>query len=220
MRVVEFAGRSVAAVAVALLFLSAAPSARAQEPLDVPIVYLTQQEKQRIPLSLVEPILEDRGLMGARAAIEDNATTGRFLKHEYSLTEVVVPEDGDLGAAFDAELAAGRRLFIADLHAEQLLAVADRNDADQALIFNTRAQDDRLRNADCRANVLHVMPSDALKADALAQYATWKANFGNSLPAASAVANSTVPEPSAIVLLALGGIAVVTRRLRPLKQCP
>lgn len=174
MRVVEFAGRSVAAVAVALLFLSAAPSARAQEPLDVPIVYLTQQEKQRIPLSLVEPILEDRGLMGARAAIEDNATTGRFLKHEYSLTEVVVPEDGDLGAAFDAELAAGRRLFIADLHAEQLLAVADRNDADQALIFNTRAQDDRLRNADCRANVLHVMPSDAMKADALAQYATWK----------------------------------------------
>jgi ABC transporter substrate binding protein (PQQ-dependent alcohol dehydrogenase system) len=154
--------------------LTAADPARAQEPIDIPIVYVTKKQQEKIPLSLVEPILEDRGLMGARAAIKDNNTTGTFLKQTYELVEVVVPEDGDLTAALQEQLAAGRRLFVADLHAGQLLALADLPDAADALILNARAMDDRLRNEDCRGNVMHVMPSRAMKADALAQYLHWK----------------------------------------------
>ena len=42
------------------------------------------------------------------------------------------------------------------------------------MLFNTRAPDDRLRLDDCRANLFHVTPSRAMKADALAQYLVWK----------------------------------------------
>lgn len=156
------------------LSLNLPSDAIAQEPLEISIVYITQEEKQRVPLSLVEPILTDRGVQGARAGQQDNATTGQFLKHDYKLTEVLVPEDGDITASFAEQLTAGHRLFVADLYGEQILALADLPDAADALIMNTRAPDDRLRNVDCRANVLHIMPSRAMKADALAQYFGWK----------------------------------------------
>jgi ABC transporter substrate binding protein (PQQ-dependent alcohol dehydrogenase system) len=38
------------------------------------------------------------------------------------------------------------------------------------LVFNARAPDDRLRNEDCRPNILHTALSRAMQADALAQY--------------------------------------------------
>ena len=167
-------GLAAAGLAAILLFALGSAAANAQDGLEIPIVYVTKQEKQRLPLSLVEPVLEDRGLMGARAAIKDNATTGQFLKHDYQLIEAVVPEDGELEATLKEQLAAGRRLFIADLHADELLTLADLPEAADALILNTRAEDDRLRNDDCRANVMHIMPSHAMKADALAQYLHWK----------------------------------------------
>jgi ABC transporter substrate binding protein (PQQ-dependent alcohol dehydrogenase system) len=85
-----------------------------------------------------------------------------------------VAKDGDLVAAFKDALAAGQRLFILDLHADQLLTLADLPEAAGAVLFNTRAPDDRLRLDDCRANVFHVVPSRAMKADALAQYLVWK----------------------------------------------
>ena len=148
--------------------------AAAQQKLDVPIAYATQQEDRVIPLSLLDTLVPDEGLMGARQAITENQTTGQFLGHNYTLNEVVVPKDGDLVAAFKEALAAGQRLFILDLPADQILALADLPEAADAVLFNTRALDDRLRLDDCRANLFHVMPSRAMKADALAQYLVWK----------------------------------------------
>ena len=58
------------------------------------------------------------------------------------------------------------------LTAEDLLAVAD--SADDALLFSIRAQDNSLRNEQCRATILHVPPSRAMVADALIQYLAWK----------------------------------------------
>ncbi|MDX1718453.1 MAG: branched-chain amino acid ABC transporter substrate-binding protein, partial [Anderseniella sp.] len=40
--------------------------------------------------------------------------------------------------------------------------------------FNAGATDNRLRNDDCRANVIHTAPSRAILADGLAQYLIWK----------------------------------------------
>ena len=34
--------------------------------------------------------------------------------------------------------------------------------------------DDAIREADCRANLIHTAPSNAMLADALAQYLVWK----------------------------------------------
>ena len=158
--------------AFALVMVAAAGASGA--PLQIDITYITQREPMVQPLSLVEPVLEDEGLMGARQALTENQTTGQFLQHEYRLIERIVPEDGDPVAEFEAALAAGQRLFVADLHAEQLLQLAPLADEAGALLFNGRAPDDHLRTEACHASVLHVAPSRAMKADALAQYLIWK----------------------------------------------
>ncbi len=162
------------ALAAALLLAGLGQAFAQQDPLEIAVLYVTQEEGRRVPLSLLDPILEDDGLMGAKAALKDNQTTGRFLKHDYKLVELVVPKDGDLVAAVEEKLGEGLGLVLADLKAEQLTALADLPSAQQALFFNTRAPDDALRNEGCRANVMHVMPSRAMKADALAQFLVLK----------------------------------------------
>ena len=42
------------------------------------------------------------------------------------------------------------------------------------LLFNVRAEDEALRQEECRANVLHTAPDRYMLADALAQYLVWK----------------------------------------------
>lgn len=143
-------------------------------PLQIDVTYITLQEPMVQPLSLVEPVLEDEGLMGARQALAENQTTGQFLQQEYRLIERIVPEDGDPAAEFEAALAAGERLFISDLRVEQLLQLAPLADEAGALLFNARAPEDHLRTETCHESVLHVAPSRAMKADALAQYLVWK----------------------------------------------
>jgi ABC transporter substrate binding protein (PQQ-dependent alcohol dehydrogenase system) len=153
--------------------LVAAP-VRAADEIDVTVTYLARDEPPLEPLSLAEPILTDEGLMGARQALDDNQTTGRFLGHHYRLVERIVPEDAEIGEVFDQALAAGERLFVVDLRKDDLLALAPKADAAGAYLFNGRAEDDELRTSLCFESVLHIAPSRAMKADALAQYLIWK----------------------------------------------
>ncbi|GIK97098.1 MAG: ABC transporter substrate-binding protein [Alphaproteobacteria bacterium] len=141
---------------------------------EIPIAYITQEVEKLPPLSLVDQPRDEEGLLGAKLGIEDSNTTGRFMKQHFTLESAVVPVDGDVVAAFRDLAAAGHRLFVADLPAEQLLAVADLPEAKDTLIFNVRAKEDALRGDDCRANILHVIPSYAMLADGLAQYLMWK----------------------------------------------
>lgn len=157
----------------ALLLLLAAAGAHAAE-LDITITYLTKTEPPRIPLSLVQPILKDAGLKGAELGIKDDQTTGQFLKNRYELKELIVPEKGDLKAAFEQALKDGQRLFVADLHDKQLQELAPLADKAGALLMNTRAQDNELRTDICFKSLFNVAPSRAMLADALAQYLVWK----------------------------------------------
>ena len=86
----------------------------------------------------------------------------------------MVAADGDIVAEFKAALAAGERLFVADLRIDDLLAIAPLADAAGALVFNGRAEDDELRTDKCFSSTFHTAPSRAMKADALAQYLVWK----------------------------------------------
>jgi len=157
-------------IVAAILALVQVGPATAADKLSVEIAYVTRAEKPVIPLTLLEPVVEDMGVQGARLGLADNATTGSFLGHDYSLLKVVVPEDGSVEAALAPMLDEGVKLIVADLPAPDLLALADLPAAEDAVVLNARARDDRLRNANCRANVLHVIPSRAMLADALAQY--------------------------------------------------
>lgn len=142
--------------------------------IEVPIVFLSRAEEPVLPLSFVEPVVEDPGVWGARLAIEDNKTTGKFLGHEYELIEITVPEDGDVVAAFKEQMKAGRRLFISDLPRADLLAIAGEADAADTLIFNGRVGDDDLRTDICSPQVFHTALSRSMRTDALIQFLVWK----------------------------------------------
>ena len=68
-------------------------------------------------------------------------------------------------AALAAEKA-GAAVLLVDLPAAALLAVAD---AVKLPVVNVGEASDRLREADCRRNLLHTLPSERMRSDALAQ---------------------------------------------------
>jgi ABC transporter substrate binding protein (PQQ-dependent alcohol dehydrogenase system) len=124
-------------------------------------------------LSLVELPAENDGMAGARLAVEDNNTTGKFLNQRFTLEEVRLKENDDVAKAATA-LAARNGFIIADLPADDLLKASDALRDRGTLLLNAGAIDDRLREQDCRANVIHVAPTRSMLADALAQYLVWK----------------------------------------------
>jgi ABC transporter substrate binding protein (PQQ-dependent alcohol dehydrogenase system) len=150
----------------------AATSASAADPVTIGVGYLGIAGT-RSTLSLVEQPTENDGVAGARLAIEDNNTTGKFLNQRFTLEERRIREGEDPVQAATA-LAEKNGFIIADLPADALLKVSDALRDRGTLLFNAGAIDERLREADCRANVIHTAPTRAMLADALGQYLVWK----------------------------------------------
>jgi Periplasmic binding protein len=149
-----------------------ATHALAADPVEIGIGYLRQTGVQS-KLSLVEQPAGNDGLAGALLAIEDNNTTGKFLNQHFTLEELRIGEGDDVAKA--ATALAGRNGFvIADLPAEALLKAADALRDRGTVLLNAGSIDDRLREEDCRPNVIHVAPTRSMLADALAQYLVWK----------------------------------------------
>src|SRR5215469_12601759 len=126
--------RWLAAICLGLM----SPLALAAEPLEIHIGYIHHAAIKET-LSLIAQPAGNDGIAGARLAIEDNNTTGKFLNQHFNLDEA--------------------RLKLRD---------------DGTLLLNAGAIDDRLREEDCRANVVHVAPTRSMLADGLAQYLVWK----------------------------------------------
>jgi ABC transporter substrate binding protein (PQQ-dependent alcohol dehydrogenase system) len=156
---------------VALIAL--ATSALAADPVEVGIGYLRRAGIKQT-LSLVEQPAENDGVAGARLAIEDNNTTGKFLNQHFTLQEVHLKQGEDASQAALALADRNIGFIIADLPADALLKVADAIRDRGVVLLNAAATDDRLREEDCRANVIHVAPTRSMLADALAQYLVWK----------------------------------------------
>jgi ABC transporter substrate binding protein (PQQ-dependent alcohol dehydrogenase system) len=164
-------------ILLAILLAHAGPAAAQDSQAGVAelhIGYITELIKPRPPLSLVDKVVTDDGVQGARLGIQDSNTTGAFVKQHFVLDEIMVPEGGDVSAAFKQAVAKGLKFFVADLPAARLVAIADLPEGHDTLIFNAQAKDDNLRGEQCRANVLHTMPNRAMLTDALAQYLMWK----------------------------------------------
>lgn len=156
--------RSFACLAVCTVLVAGSAAA----DVAIPMSYVRQEVEAPPVLSNLDPIPEDLGEAGARVALKDTKTTGRFLGHDYRLDIVSVEPGGDLLQAARDALAKSRILFL-DAPADALLSIADLPEADDALLFNVSAGERRLRDADCRANLLHTMPEHAMRTDALMQ---------------------------------------------------
>ena len=141
----------------------------ASEQQEIKIAYLTQEKQVPSALSNLEPFIKDKGLQGALLGLKDNNTTGQFTAQNYLLEQVIVPIDGDVKKAFAEILKQGVRLIIVNLPAEQLLQLHQLNN-NQALLFDVATRTDAFRHNQCLSNILHLLPSRAMRADALAQY--------------------------------------------------
>ncbi len=120
---------------------------RLRPPVKITIHYLGKAyDDEPVPLSLVDPILTDNGVQGARLAIEDNNKSGQFLGQHYELVEDILPAKGDVVAKAKEILKDGPAIIVADLEAKDLLAVADLPEAKDSIIFNIRLERRRLRD--------------------------------------------------------------------------
>jgi ABC transporter substrate binding protein (PQQ-dependent alcohol dehydrogenase system) len=156
-------------VALSIALLGMTPAFAGGEE-TVQIGWLSQAVKRSLPLSYLDQPPEDEGIQGARLGIDDNNTTGRFTGQSFALIESIVPDGGDLAAGLKQLGAKGARLVVTDLAAPQLLSVTGMPEAQGITFFNTGSADDRLRGEDCRTDILHLLPSRAMLADALIQY--------------------------------------------------
>jgi ABC transporter substrate binding protein (PQQ-dependent alcohol dehydrogenase system) len=125
-------------------------------------------------LSLVEQPAENDGVAGARLAVEDNNTTGKFLNQHFTLEEVRLKDRDDAARAALALADRNIGFIIADLPADALLKAADAIRDRGTVLFDAGSIDDRLREEDCRSNVIHTAPTRSMLADGLAQYLVWK----------------------------------------------
>jgi ABC transporter substrate binding protein (PQQ-dependent alcohol dehydrogenase system) len=158
---------------IAACLLLASTFVALAQPLEIKIGYLRRAEP-KIAISLLDIPPADDGVAGARLAIEDNNTTGKFLSQRFTLEDIKLQESDDPAAAIQALGDRGINLVIADLPPDALLKAADAGRERGVLLFNAGATDDRLREEDCRANVIHTAPTRAMLADGLAQYLVWK----------------------------------------------
>ncbi|HEY7845267.1 MAG TPA: ABC transporter substrate-binding protein [Bradyrhizobium sp.] len=158
----------VGAIALSMV----ASHALAADTLQVGIGYL-RHDRVKETLSLVQQPAANDGVAGARLAIEDNNTTGKFLNQHFTLDEMRLKEGDDVVKAATT-LAEHDGFIILDLPADELLKVADTLRDRGTVLFDAGSIDDRLREQDCRANVVHVAPTRSMLADGLAQYLVWK----------------------------------------------
>ena len=155
------------------LSVLATTNALAADPVEIGIGYL-RRVAIKPTLSLVEQPAENDGVAGARLAIEDNNTTGKFLNQHFTLVEFRLKDGDDAGKAAVALADRDIAFVITDLPADTLLKAADAVRDRGTVLLNAGAIDDRLREEDCRANVIHAAPTRSMLADGLAQYLVWK----------------------------------------------
>jgi ABC transporter substrate binding protein (PQQ-dependent alcohol dehydrogenase system) len=137
------------------------------------IGYLRWTEQEQT-ISLLDKPPRDDGLAGAKLAVSDNNTTGRFIGQQFELTDIPMRADDDPLSALTTLATRGVTLVLTDVPADLLLRLAGAGRDRGVTLFNLKAPDDNLRQLDCRDNVIHVAPSRAMLADALAQYLVWK----------------------------------------------
>jgi ABC transporter substrate binding protein (PQQ-dependent alcohol dehydrogenase system) len=160
-------------ICTAAIFVCVTSVLAAAEPLTIKIAYLGRADRMQT-ISLVEQPAANNGIAGAQLAIDDNNTTGKFLNESFTIEDVQLKDEDDPVAAITRLADHGTAFVVTDLPADMLLKAADAGRGRGLILFNAGAIDDRLRQEDCRANVIHIAPSRGMLADGLTQYLVWK----------------------------------------------
>lgn len=134
------------------------------------IVYLTTSLPSKTIHPFFDPEIKDLGTQGAFLGIDDNNTTGRFTGQSFTLKTVKVDDPAQLETQFKTLLQDKLSYFLIDLPVDAVLGLSRLKEAKDAILMDVANGDDRLRGQDCQSNLFFLMPSDAMRSDALAQY--------------------------------------------------
>ncbi len=140
----------------------------------VPIILARELRDEPLPLSLLDLPPKDLGIAGAKLAITDNNTTGRFMNQEFKLEPIEESDPAKLIQDVVQKVDEGAHFVIVDATPDTLLKLADALKGKEALVINYGAPDDSLREENCRPQIVHTAPTRTMLADALAQYLVWK----------------------------------------------
>jgi ABC transporter substrate binding protein (PQQ-dependent alcohol dehydrogenase system) len=163
--------RGLTAACIAAFAISTGMPAQAETQL-VRAAVLRVDQGNPLPISRLDLPPADMGFAGARLANDDNQTTGRFMGQTFEVAEVdATPETAV--AELERLIGEGIGFIVTMADGDKTVELADAA-GDRALILNAGSPDDRLRNELCRYNTLHISPSRAMIADALAQFLMWK----------------------------------------------
>jgi ABC transporter substrate binding protein (PQQ-dependent alcohol dehydrogenase system) len=143
-----------------------------QSPALTPIAigYLREEVDHPRPASRLDIEPKDAGIAGAKMAVGENNAGGRFTGHLYSLDDTTVSSPDEAIEALGKFLETGHNYIVVDASADTLLKLSDWAKDKNILLFNVRATDVSLRQQNCRANIMHVVPDRYMLADALGQY--------------------------------------------------
>ena len=161
------------AFALALVFTGAAPPASAA-PEELAIGYLALKKDPRYARKrtyarfLTQPL--GSPYVGAKVAIEESRFVGAALGVELKLKRRRAKSATALVEAALELAGAGVQYLLIDAPGPVVDEVARATRGTDLLLFNVSARDDVLRQAQCQAHLLHVIPSHAMLMDALVQY--------------------------------------------------
>ncbi|OHC65643.1 MAG: branched-chain amino acid ABC transporter substrate-binding protein [Rhodocyclales bacterium GWA2_65_20] len=155
---------------LALLFAAGLAALPAAALTTIRLAYLEEARVATNPLANIEPVPADLGRAGAELAIGDNNTTGKFLQQRFELSRIEVSVGASATDMLGKLQKSGAGFVVLNVSAGAIDRLMTRPEAQRYLWFNAGAPDDRLRQSQCRANLLHTLPGRAMQADALAQY--------------------------------------------------
>jgi ABC transporter substrate binding protein (PQQ-dependent alcohol dehydrogenase system) len=113
----------------------------------------------------------DHPFAGAQIGIDEAAALVRVLNTQFGLERITVKSPAEVAPAVIAALE-GRDIhfFLIDAPADAFKPLAAATKGRDVLLFNVSAEDDGLRRELCAREFVHVIPSLAMRMDALVQY--------------------------------------------------
>jgi len=143
-----------------------------QSPQMTPVLvgYIREVVDHPRPASRMDVEPDNAGIAGAQMALDENNAGGKFVGDIYSLDTKTVTSSDAAVDVLQSFYESGHHFIVVDSSADTLLKLSDWAKGKDILLFNVRATDVSLRQENCRANVMHVVPDRYMLADALTQY--------------------------------------------------
>lgn len=125
-------------------------------------------------LSNLDKKPKNLGIAGGVIAVKDNNTTGSFIGKKFHLTSFKSNKTKKVEQKIAMLVAQNYQHIVLDVPSDLLLSMSTKYNNKDVLFYNIGNKDNKLRNQDCRKNIIHIVPSYAMLADALAQFLVYK----------------------------------------------